>query len=48
LDVAGRSSFHDLMARCGEPRYYAFDLVWRTAVICGDSRFWSASEADAG
>jgi bifunctional non-homologous end joining protein LigD len=28
LDAEGRSNFPDLMARRGEPRYYAFDLVW--------------------
>ena len=28
LDEKGRSNFYDLMARRGEPRYYAFDLVW--------------------
>ena len=28
LDEQGRSNFYDLMARRGEPRYYAFDLVW--------------------
>jgi len=28
LDEKGRSNFFDLMARRGEPRYYAFDLLW--------------------
>ena len=28
LDEKGRSRFHDLMPHRGEPRYYAFDLVW--------------------
>ena len=28
LDADGRSDFHELMARRGEPRYYAFDLLW--------------------
>ena len=28
LDEKGRSNFYDLMARRGQPRYYAFDLVW--------------------
>ena len=28
LDEKGRSNFYDLMTRRGEPRYYAFDLVW--------------------
>ena len=28
MDAEGRSNFRDLMARRGQPRYYAFDLVW--------------------
>ena len=28
LDAEGRSNFRDLMARRGEPRYCAFDLLW--------------------
>jgi bifunctional non-homologous end joining protein LigD len=28
LDEKGRSNFFELMAHRGEPRYYAFDLVW--------------------
>ena len=28
LDEKGCSNFSDLMAHRGEPRYYAFDLVW--------------------
>jgi bifunctional non-homologous end joining protein LigD len=33
LDENGRSNFHDLMARRGEPRYYAFDLMWLNAEL---------------
>ena len=44
LDERGRSNFYDLMARRGEPRYYAFDPD-RTYVA---SRFWRASEGSAG
>jgi len=32
LDEKGRSNFHDLMARRGEPRYYAFDLMWLNGI----------------
>jgi bifunctional non-homologous end joining protein LigD len=28
LDEKGRSNFYDLMAHRGEPRYYAFELLW--------------------
>ena len=43
LDEKGRSNFHDLMARGGEPRYYAFDLVWLNGRDLRGSRFWTAS-----
>ncbi|HEX8799322.1 MAG TPA: hypothetical protein VF772_11955 [Terriglobales bacterium] len=43
LDADGRSDFHELMARRGEPRYYAFDLLWLNGPgICVRSRFSSA------
>ena len=29
LDEAGNSQFQNLLFRRGEPRYYAFDLIWR-------------------
>ena len=32
LDEKGRSNFFDLMAHRGEPRYYAFDLMWLNGV----------------
>jgi bifunctional non-homologous end joining protein LigD len=32
LDEKGRSNFFDLMARRGEPRYYAFDLLWLNGI----------------
>jgi hypothetical protein len=32
LDEKGRSNFWDLMAHQGEPRYYAFDLMWLNGV----------------
>ena len=32
LDEEGRSNFHHLMARRGEPRYYAFDLMWLNGI----------------
>jgi bifunctional non-homologous end joining protein LigD len=32
LDEKGRSNFYDLMAHRGEPRYYAFDLMWLNGV----------------
>lgn len=31
LDAERRSNFFDLMGGRGEPRYYAFDLVWLNA-----------------
>jgi bifunctional non-homologous end joining protein LigD len=36
LDEKGRSNFYDLMAHRGEPRYYAFDLLWLNGI---DLRF---------
>jgi bifunctional non-homologous end joining protein LigD len=32
LDEKGRSNFFDLMAHRGEPRYYAFDLLWLNGI----------------
>jgi bifunctional non-homologous end joining protein LigD len=32
LDEKGRSTFFDLMAHRGEPRYYAFDLLWLNGI----------------
>jgi bifunctional non-homologous end joining protein LigD len=32
LDEKGRSNFYDLMAHRGEPRYYAFDLLWLNGI----------------
>ena len=32
LDEQGRSIFFDLMAHRGEPRYYAFDLLWLNGI----------------
>jgi hypothetical protein len=32
LDEKGRSNFFDLMAHRGEPRYYAFDLMWLNGI----------------
>jgi hypothetical protein len=32
LDDKGRSNFHDLIARRGETRYYAFDLMWLNSI----------------
>ena len=32
LDKKGRSNIYDLMAHRGEPRYYAFDLVWLNGI----------------
>ena len=47
LDEKGRSNFYDLMTRRGEPRSYAFDLVWFNRQDLR-SRFWSASRCCAG
>jgi bifunctional non-homologous end joining protein LigD len=35
LDEKGRSNFYDLMAHRGEPRYYAFDLLWLNGIDLG-------------
>ena len=32
LSQKGRSNFYDLMAHRGEPRYYAFDLLWLNGI----------------
>src|SRR5215831_20122154 len=32
LDEKGRSKFYDLMAHRGEPRFYAFDLLWLNGI----------------
>jgi bifunctional non-homologous end joining protein LigD len=32
LDEKGRPNFYDLMAHRGEPRYYAFDLLWLNGI----------------
>jgi len=32
LDEKGRSNFYDLMAHRGEPRCYAFDLMWLNGI----------------
>ena len=32
LDEKGLSNFYDLMAHRGEPRYYAFDLLWLNGI----------------
>jgi bifunctional non-homologous end joining protein LigD len=32
LDEKARSNFYDLMAHRGEPRYYAFDLLWLNGI----------------
>jgi ATP-dependent DNA ligase len=48
LDEKGRSNFFDLMAHRGEPRYYAFDLLWLNGIDLRSGRFWIAGGGCTG
>jgi bifunctional non-homologous end joining protein LigD len=48
LDEKGRSNFYDLMAHRGEPRYYAFDVLWLNGIDLRSRRFSIASGGCTG
>jgi hypothetical protein len=48
LEAEGRSNFRDHMARRGESRYCAFDLLRLMELIYAPGRFWIASGGSTG